>query len=520
MAEDLSKEELKAKFKTEANIPKIIAAISPEHYIDTEDREKAKEVKKLLKQGDFWQAVENIDSKAAEEHQLIYDSSSETLEPVYFWLVDFMNQMFDGKVEKLVDNFTSTPGSGHFAELGARATRMQEEGMKILGAVNTVLKSIINLIYDLKEFEIRISHYKACYSKNKEEAEAGVLSLKQMWMDNVDVKRGRGAINMMAQDLNFVTLRDAFMIAESAEKVDKMDLNDRVKRILKPRVQEFFEWKKRSEIELKKRFEIEKSYLKSQVNSLKLYTRWAKPYLVAAEKLRMKETGREPALVNIFNTLLLELTLLGKKAINVEQEAIDKKVPIEFKKLKLKRQYYNCVLVDFVFRGIPQRVSAQQAHYAFGGRVEVTFKGYCLNEDELALLEDKLDQNDIQDALKLVEGITSESLDTLREDIEYFLKSEEEREKEEEKEKASKIGSEDVNPFSALLGLGKSSQKKDKDEKKEKIKKLLKKGIGKDSYTESLVRQLGEDKSAENCFNLFDIYKKAHGMPSHANPFE
>ncbi len=506
------------------DISKIISGVSPKLYSTRkEDIGKVDEkgFKKALKE-DFWAALDgmgdfNLKSTAAEEHKLIYDSTSEGLEPVYFWLVDFMNDMFGGKVDKLVDSFTSSPGSGHFAELGTRATRMQEEGMKLLGAVNTVLKSVINLIYDLKEFEIRISHYKACYSKNKEEAEAGLLSLKQIWMDNVDVKRGRGSINMMAQDLNFVTLRDAFMIAESAEKVDKMDLNDRVKRVLKPRVQEFFEWKKRSEIELKKRFEIEKSYLKSQVDSLKLYTRWAKPYLIAAEKLRMRETGREPALVNVFNTLLLELTLLGKKEIKVEEKAVDKKIPEEFRKLKLKRKYYNCVLVDFVFRGIPQRVSAQQAHYAFGGRVEVTFRGYCLNQEELDLIDNRLDESDVQDALKLVEGITSESLDQLREDIEYFLKSEKEKEK--EIEKAEKKESEDVNPFSALFNFGKKKEK-GKDEKKEKIKNMLEKGIREDSYAESVIRKLGEDESAENCFNIFDIYKKAHGMPSHQNPFE
>ncbi len=454
-----------------------------------------------------------VDPVPAEEHKLIYDSSSETLEPVYFWILDFMNDMF-GDVEKLVDNFTSSPGSGHFAELGARATRMQEEGMKILGSVNTVLKSIINIIYDLKEFEIRLSHYKKCHSKNKEEAEAALLSLKQIWMDNVDIKRGRGSINMMAQDINFVTLRDAFMAAKSVEDVDKMDLNDRVKRVLKPRLAEFFEWKKRSEIELKKRFEIEKNYLKSQVNALKLYARWAKPYLIAAEKLRMKERDKEPAIVNVFNTLLLELTLLGKRKINVEEEVIDKNLPESFKNVKLKRNYYNCVLVDFVFRGIPQRIG-QQAHYVFGGRTEVTFKGYCLNEDELALLNEKLSQSDIEDALKLIEGTTTESLDQLREDIEYFLKSEEEQEEETEKKE-----NEDINPFSALFGLGKKQTKKSgKDKEKSKID-LLKKGIRKDNYVESMVRRLGENAAARACFSVFDVYKKAHGMPSHPSPFE
>ncbi len=470
------------------NISKIIEEISP-YY-------KAMKEKKL-------------EGAPSEEHKIVYQSTSETLEPVYFWILDLMNQQVD-KVEKIVDNFTSSPGSGHFSELMGKATRMQEQAMKILGNANTVIKSIVNIIYDLKEFEIRLSHYKASHSEDKEKAEAGLLALKQIWMDNVDVKRGRGSINMLAQDLNFVTIRDAFMIAKSAEEVDKMDLNDRVKRILKPRIAEFFEWKKRSERELKKRYEIEKSYLKSQVNALKLYTRWAKPYLKAASQLEQKEVEREPALVTTFNTILLELTLFGKREVDFEQAIIDKRFPESFKKTKLKRKYYSCVLVDFFFRGIPQRAGQ---HYVFGGRAEVTFRAYALNEDELKMLEQKLDESDIMEALKLVEGTTTESLEELREDIEYFLKEEAEKEAEEEKQE----GGEDVNPFAALLGMAekKEEEKKKTEEKKEKIIK-----VRKDDYVESMVRKVAEDSAKVICYTLFDVYKKAHGMASHPNPFD
>lgn len=446
-----------------------------------------------------------------EEHEIIYDSSSETLEPVYFWILDYMNDTV-GNVEKLVDNFVSSPGSGHFAELGMRATRMQEEGMKMLGSVNTVLKSIINLIYDLKEFEIRLDHYNAAQSKDPQHANAGLLALKQMWMDNVDIKRGRGSINMLTQDLNFVTLRDSFLIAKSVKDVGGLDLNERVKRILKPRLQEFLAWKTRSETELRKRFEIERQYLKSQVNSLKLYTRWAKPYLEAAEKLRMQETGREPALVNIFNTLMLQLTLMARSKINIEQEIVNKNVPEEFKKLKKSknyRDYYACVLVDFKFRGIPQRVSAQQQHYAFGGRVEVTFKGYCLNEDEIAKINEKLGESEIEGALRLIEGTTAESLDQLREDIEKYIEGEESG-GEESGEK------QDVNPFSALFGVGK---KKKKTVKKSTPGTEKLPPVKPDSYVETLVRSLGEQGAKEKCFKVFDIYKKAHGMKSHPDPY-
>lgn len=441
------------------------------------------------------------------ENQLIYDSSSETLEPIYFWLLEKMETFF-GEAEKVVDNFTASPTSGYFAELGARATRMQEEAMKILGSVNTVVKSIINIIYDLKEYEIRLKQYEIAKSKKKEERETGLLGLKQVWMDNVDIKRGRGSINMMAYDLSFTTLRDAFMVANSVEDVDKMDLNDRVKRVLKPRIAEFIEWHKRSESELRKRFEIEKVYLKSQVSALQLYSRWAKPYLKTAEQLRMKETA-SPNLVSSFNTILLEVTLLGIKEIDIKELAYYKELPINYANLKLKRKYYACALIDLNFRGIPRRIT-QEGHYAFGGRTTADFAAFTLNEDELALFHDKLKKSEISEALKLVELTTSESLDQLKEDIDKYIEKRPEQEEEKKEEP-------EANPFTALFGLARKQENKAGKKKKEEEKRLeeiKKKGIKPDSHEESIIRKVGEMQAAENCFNIYNIYKKTHDMAS------
>jgi len=502
------KEEEEKKGKEDATkeagfIGKIIATINPDKYLDYKTSHELKEIKNKVKKGDFWEAVEKAGSKPAEEHKLVYDSSSETLEPVYFWILDLASKSLE--VEKFVDNFVSSAGSGHFSELMGKATKMQEEAMKVLGNVNTVIKSIVNIIYDLKEFEIRLSHYKSTHSANKEDQEVGLLALKQMWMDNVDVKRGRGSINMLAQDLNFVTIRDAFMFASSLENVDKMDLNDRVKRILKPRLAEFLKWKELSERELIKRYEIEKTYLKSQVNALKLYTRWAKPYLSATLRLEQKEPGTSPDIVTAFNTIRLELTLFGKSKFKFEDAIYNKKLPDSFRKIKLKRAYYSCVLIDFYFRGIPQRVGQ---HYVFGGRAEVIFRAYALNEEEINMLKKKLDESDLKDALKLVSGTTEESLAELQEDIDYFLKEEKERAKLEVKEESF----EDVNPFAALLGLG--GKKEEKKEEKKEIKE-----IKPDNYAEKMARDLAEVEARERCFYLFDVYKKAHGMASHPGEY-
>lgn len=480
-----------------ATIEQLIGKIHPKLYAD-----KGAE---LLKKYRSIEAIpaEEVKEKQVLEHSLVYDSSSETLEPVYFFILDLMNDL-GLKTEKLIDNFTSSPGSGHFAELGQRATIMQQQGTKILADVNTVLRSVLNIIYDLKEHKIRLQLYDDIKTDKKESA---LLALKQVWMDKVDINKGNSSIKAMAIQAGFQTLIDAFLFVKEVKDVDKADLNDRVKRILRARILEFNTWLEYSEKELRKRYELERTYLKTQVNSLKLYSRWARPYLKAAQELEMKERGREPALVKAFNTIILELTLLGKKKIDVREEALSGNLPREFEKFeKLKiKDYYSCVLVNFKFRGIPQKVS-QQAHYAFGGRAEISFKAYVLNEDEIQKLNEELEASDVSDVLRLIEGATSESLDELQEEINFFLEEKDEKE-EQEKQKDSS------NPFKALIGGYGGKPTKPKVSVSPSTKKVI---MRPETYAEkNYVRPLGEEKAKKLAFDLFDFYKKAHGMPSY-----
>ncbi len=454
--------------------------------------------------------IEKINPKYKEKgpdvsHTLGYDSAVETLEPVYFYILDLMND-FGFKTEKLVDNFSSSPGSGHFAELGQRATIMQNQASKILGDINTVLRSVLNIIYDLKEFRIRLQSY----DDLKKNQEGAMLSLKQIWMDKVDIQKGNSSIKAMALGQGgFVTLIDAFLAVKDEKEVQKLDLNDRVKRILLPRVHEFNVWVVQSGQELRKRYELEKTYLKSQVNSLKLYSRWAKPYLRTAYELEGKEGGKEPALVKTFNTIVLELALLGKREINIKDSALEGRLPREFTKesfLKtLKRKYYSCVIVEFNFRGIPQRVS-QQSHFTFGGKANVTFKAYALNEDELDKINKELEDSDLNDALKLIQGVTDDSLNELQNEINFFL---EEKNLQDEKKKTN----DQSNPFLALFGIYDKSEKP--KETKEKKPEEKEKPFKKDTWIEAThLRPLAAAIAKDNVMDLFDVYKKAHGMAS------
>ncbi|MCA9487603.1 MAG: hypothetical protein KC516_01430 [Nanoarchaeota archaeon] len=443
--------------------------------------------------------------KPEAQHVLGYDSGSETLEPIYFFILDLMND-FGLSPQKLVDNFSSSPGSGHFSELGGKKSAMQQQGSKLLMDINTVLRSILNIIYDLREFKIRLESYDDLKIPAKKDA--AILSLKQLWMDKVDIEKGNSSIKAMALgQAGFATLIDAFLVAKTTKDVEKIDLNQRVKRILIPRINDFNAWLGQSESELRKRYEIERTYLRSQVNSLKLYSRWARPYLKAAQELEMKDQGRNPEMVKVFNTLLLELTLLGKRNLDIKGLSIEESFPKEFSKEKflnnLKRNYHSCILVDFSYRGIPNKVQGTQ-HYSFGGKAQVTFKAYALNDDEIKMLEKKLGEDDVESALNLIDGITQESLDQLKEDLDYFLGDEEEAKEERPKDKS--------NPFLALFGFYNEKPKKETPKEKKEEKPFQ---VSPDNwYEKTFFRAKSAEDARETMFSIFDVYKKAHGMAS------
>ena len=408
---------------------------------------------------------------------------------------------FGLSTEKLVDNFSGTPGSPHFSETGMKAARMQEEASKMMQNIGVLTRSVLNIIYDLKEFKIRLQSYDLLKSGKQEIKESAILSLKQIWLDKVDIQKGNSSVKAMALgQAGFQTLLDAFLVAKDAKDVDKLDLNDRIKRILKPRIQEFNIWSEQSEKELRKRYEIERNYLKSQVNNIKLYSRWAKPYLIAAQKLEQKEPGRNPALVKMFNRIFLELTLLGKSEIKIDDAALVGDLPDDFYKsrsLRGKRKYYSCILVDFVFTAVPTQGN-------FIGKAEVTFRAYALNEDEIKKLDQELEKSDLADALSLIEGTTTESLNQMQEEINEFLEEKSEEKKEREKDNS--------NPFMALIGAYDKKEEK-KKEKKENKKDII---VRADDWIEKQhIRPLAASKASDTAFKLFDIYKKSHGMPSY-----
>ncbi len=351
---------------------------------------------------------------------LAYDSFGEGIEPVYFWILDFMRDKPGGlgfQVSKTAEDFEASVGSSFFSEYGTKASIMQDRAIKLIGMINTVVRSVMNILYDLKEFEIRLEFYRNMHSKDVQVRKDARLGLKQIWLDRVDMQRGRGAIHSMAQQLSFVTLRDAFLSIDSEKDIEKMDLNERVKRILGPRIQEYLKWEKMSEIELTRRYKIEKLYLKSQISSLKLYALWAKPYIIASQKLKTFEFN-SPDIVSIFNNLQISTNLFAKKEQKPDEE--------KFKDVKLDKKIYACIEVEFDFRTFPHLVGQTREgnKYAQGGRVDMVFRAFALTEEQANEVEHQEVYEGLELVKDIVEGVSDETLKELQDEIDKYTKEE------------------------------------------------------------------------------------------------
>jgi len=437
------------------------------------------------------------EKRGKEVYSLVYDSLGESLEPVYFWVLDFMRERSPGglglDVAKGSEGFEASVTSGYFGEMGMRNTQMQAKAMEYLGAINQVIKSILNLLYDLREFEVRIKHYDDFQSEDKATKKHGVYALKGIWMDQVDIRKGRGSINSLAQDLNFITLRDAFFFVNSFEEVDRLDVNERVKNILRRKIEEYNSWLEFSEEEIRARYQLEKSYLKSQRHSLKLYVKWLKPYLKAAHKLGMKEF-RHADIVHAFSTMEMELSLLGREELKPGN------VHASYEALKAERKYYAVIEVMMKFRSLPSSVQGQGGrHYLHGGKVELQFYHYGLDDLEWEALE----QQEFTEEVQLLEEYVGESLEALHNEMTRILGEKEEK-KGEVKEEKRVHGLE--NPFK---GIGKDFKNTflPKDFHLSEKKKMP-------LVPEEAMFKGASEAAKKKSFLVYDVYKKQHGMMS------
>ncbi|MCL4362815.1 MAG: hypothetical protein OH338_01985 [Candidatus Parvarchaeota archaeon] len=209
---------------------------------------------------------------------------------------------------------------------------LEDRVMQLLGNINTVLKSLIAIIYELKELERNLYLYDELKDTDKDKAEAAELALKRVFLDNVDSRKGGASLSALSRSPTqsqggpgFIDIMSVFYQVKSLKDVQNIDRNEQYKNILKNRYIEYEKWKEINGNDLKNRKSMLLQYLKSQMGSFNLYVDWCSTYLSLLAKMGLKTAKSADRYIegaskpDIFENESFSVTAVGSKPIYAKE---------------------------------------------------------------------------------------------------------------------------------------------------------------------------------------------------------
>ncbi len=354
---------------------------------------------------------------------------------------------------KISEYLAASPTSAFFGDVAQRKAYAKDQFDKGMGIINNILQTVMKLIYSLREFDQILSIFERLEKGDEKDKIAAELNLRRIFMDEVDIKKGRGSINELSRTggLEFVSLRDNFLIVKDLKSIDELNTNERIKRILKDRFVEYMNWKKEYKKDIESRRKIQSEYLHSQIESLKLQIDWIRPYYKIIKQLNIDTGAGSADLVPGLDTSIIKTKL--RKVMGGEEEG------------SLVTAFLD---IDFFFKTSPIQVRGPQGqafHHIF--TIEITYTPYVMSNEDYEKIKEV---EAISDA-DFLEEIAGESIKAIKEDLENFLKGKEISFLKEEEENDEK--EEDINafellflPFKPMFSIIKKSEKKEKGELK------------------------------------------------------
>jgi len=166
------------------DIHKLIAAIIPDVYCESEQR---KQVKAIVREGQknrdaslFLKAASVAVPRAAntievesleqlnpfdlpgqrcplERRRIVFDDLGARLEGLCFWLWDYMTHTEGWKITKVIDSLALSPGSEVYADSLQQTSTAQNQTMKTLEGAQRDVQSILGLVEEMRLLK-RIFH--------------------------------------------------------------------------------------------------------------------------------------------------------------------------------------------------------------------------------------------------------------------------------------------------------------------------------------------------------------------------
>ena len=179
------------------------------------------------------------------QYNLEYNSPFEKPEKFYGMALNGLRGSFKS-VEKIGIDLDASPTSAFFESVSRGRSYAKENVNSGMGLINGIIQTITKLLYSLREFDSILDIFTKLESDNKLDVFAAEQNLRRIFLDEVDFKKGRGGMYQMqtASGMEYTSLADSFLTITELSDIDDLRSNERVKRILKGRFQEYELWKK------------------------------------------------------------------------------------------------------------------------------------------------------------------------------------------------------------------------------------------------------------------------------------
>jgi len=442
--------------------------------------------------------------KSISRYYMGIESWHQSIEPYYYWCMNFLGDIGFPVIDKITDVFTAAEHSSFYGAGGQRLGLAQDKVSQFLATIGKMLKDLFQLVRELRWIDERLEIYRGALGFDKEgqkvkDPEIGAeQTLKGMWVDLVDGvvggQRTGSNLFVMAQQLQFSALPDMFfrLSPQKQEDVDKVvdkeaaEFNLQLRNLLKRKLTQYVAWKKSTYDEMVARRRFTLDYLRQHYQVIKMYMNWIKPYIRHIERLSgEQDLLKNPRLIAAFESSLVEIEVLARM------------------RPPGKKKSYACILLTFEYHTKPSMQYPGDAGYHRGpihvGSTRVTWRSYAWSDDKVQNYRAMKDRQD-QELLSSIDKSLASAMDALGDDLNAYLEEAEKGKKEEEK-KPEKQPLGLLEPFTAV-GQGM------KEVLGSLIPEMPKFGGKKKGDEEDV-----DEKTARfRCWLHYNIFKKAHGL--------
>ena len=362
----------------------------------------------------------------ASQYRLIIDSTQAGVEEKYFWLLRYLlkeapfgrSYQRSGKVIKTKDVYTAGETSSYWGSIEQRRAAQIDKFQQIMGNIGTMLKSLFQLLRELRVMDERLGYYKQSYQRDRN----AEVALKSIWVDMVEGgAKNPGSVTGLASQVGFVTLPDFFYMVHPRDvdsvqselnNLHRGSINRKVKEVLGRKLYQYLTWKEKTYRELNIGREFKLKYMIQHYQVIRLYLNWLRPYLRNIKRLQMKGNVMEKDIIAAFETSKVELEFLAIKMKYEKETLYGNKEPMEF------HDFFPCVRVSVNFVAIPEMSYQQdfQRGAVHRGRSEIHIEAFITTEKEIKKYLKKLEESD----LELLSSVDS-SIEALKDDLNYYL---------------------------------------------------------------------------------------------------